>query len=49
MKKYIVAYTNDYGNTYESCEVESDSYTGAYIIVDMTLPACAAITSISPA
>lgn len=48
MKKYIVAYTNDYGNTYESCEVESDSYTGAYIIVDMTLPAYAAIVSIKP-
>lgn len=49
MKKYIVAYTNDYGNTYESCEVESESYTGAYIIVDMILPAYAAITSIRPA
>ena len=49
MKKYIVTYTYDFGNTYECCEVESKTYTGAYIIVDMTLPACAAITSINPA
>lgn len=49
MKKYIVTYTNDYGDTYEYCEVESESYTGAYITVDMRLPSCGAITSISPA
>ena len=49
MKKYIVTYTKDYGDTYESREVESESYTAAYVIVDMTLPAYAAITSINPA
>ena len=49
MKKYIVTYTKDYGITYECREVESVSYTDAYVIVDMTLPAYAAITSISPA
>ena len=47
MKKYIVTYTKDYGDTYESREVESTTYTAAYIIVNMTLPAYAAITSIS--
>lgn len=49
MKKYIVTYTKDYGTTYECCEVESESYTAAYVIVDMTLPSYAAITSICPA
>ena len=49
MKKYIVTYTYDYGNTYECREVESETYTAAYITVDMTLPANAAITSINPA
>ena len=49
MKKYIVTYTKDYGNTYECCEVESESYTSAYVIVDMTLPSYAAITSINQA
>ena len=48
MKKYIVTYTMDYGDTYESREVESESYTAAYIIVDFTLPAYAAITNIQP-
>ena len=48
MKKYIVTYTKDYGTTYECREVESESYTAAYIIVDFTLPAYAAITSIDP-
>jgi hypothetical protein len=48
MKKYIVTYTKDYGITYECREVESDSYTSAYVIVDLTLPAYAAITSINP-
>lgn len=49
MKKYIVTYTKDYGITYECLEVESVSYTAAYVIVDMTLPSYAAITSINPA
>ena len=49
MKKYIVTYTKDNGITYECREVESTSYTDAYVIVDMTLPAYAAITSIIPA
>lgn len=49
MKKYIVTYTKDYGDTYECCEVESTTYTEAYIIVDMTLPTYAAITTIIPA
>ncbi len=49
MKKYIVTYTKDYGNTYECREVESKSETSAYIIVDLTLPVYAAITSITPA
>ncbi|MBR7116588.1 MAG: hypothetical protein IKC87_02655 [Clostridia bacterium] len=49
MKKYIVTYTEDYGNTYECCVVNCESYTAAYVIVDMTLPAYAAITSICPA
>ncbi len=48
MKKYIVIYTQDYGTTYEYREVETQSYTDAYVIVDMTLPACAAITSVNP-
>lgn len=47
MKNYIVTYTKDYGITYESRKVESDSYTSAYVIVDLTLPSYAAITSIS--
>lgn len=49
MKKYIVTYTQDYGTTYEYRVVESESYTFAYLMVDMTLPSYAAITSISPA
>ena len=49
MKKYIVTYTKDYGDTYESREVLSESFTAAYIIVDLTLPTYAAITSIQPA
>ena len=49
MKKYIVIYTQDYGTTYEYREVESKSYTDAYMTVDMTLPSYAAITNISPA
>jgi hypothetical protein len=49
MKKYIVTYTKDYGITYEVREVESETYTLAYVIVDMTLPSYAAITSIVPA
>ena len=49
MKKYIVTYTTDYGITYENREVESETHTGAYVIVDSTLPAYAAITSIIPA
>ena len=49
MKKYIVTYTEDYGTTYECREVESASYTFAYVMVDMTLPSYAAITSIVPA
>ena len=49
MKKYIVTYTRDYGDTYECREVESESYTFAYLIVDMTLPSNAAIISITPA
>ena len=49
MKKYIVTYTKDYGINYEYCEVESDSFTSAYVIVDLTLPSYAAITNISPA
>lgn len=49
MKKYIVTYTKDYGSTYEIREVESDSFTSAYVLVDLTLPAYAAITNISPA
>ena len=48
MKKYVVTYTKDYGDTYESREVESESYTAAYVTVDMTLPSYAAITSIDP-
>ncbi len=48
MKKYIVIYTSDFGTTYEYLEVESESYTGAYITVDMTLPSYAAITSVNP-
>lgn len=48
MKKYIVIYTNDFGTTYECREVESKSYTEAYVIVDMTLPSYAAITSVNP-
>ena len=47
MKKYIVIYTKDYGDTYESREVESATYTAAYLAVHMTLPSYAAITSIS--
>ena len=49
MKKYIVTYTKDYGATYECREVESKSYTLAYLLVDMMLPADAAITDIIPA
>ena len=49
MKKYIVTYTKDYGITFEYREVESTSYTYAYLIVDMTLPAHGAITNIRPA
>lgn len=47
MKKYIVTYTTDYGTTYECLEVESESYTAAYVIVDFRLPAYAAITDIA--
>lgn len=46
MKKYIVTYTKDYGHTYENTVVESRTHTGAYIIVDLTLPAWAAIISV---
>ena len=49
MKKFIVTYTKDYGGSYEYREVESESFTAAYVIVDMTLPEYAAITRIIPA
>lgn len=49
MKKYIVTYTKDFGITYECREVETETYTLAYLMVDMMLPASAAITNISPA
>ena len=49
MKKYIVIYTKDYGITYEYCEVESESYTTAYVIADLALPSHAAIACINPA
>ncbi len=49
MKKYIVTYTKDFGDTYEYREVESKSYTDAYMTVDMMLPSYAAITNVSPA
>ena len=49
MKKYIVTYTKDYGTTYECREVESESYTAAYVNVYMIIPSNAAITSINPA
>ncbi len=49
MKKFIVTYTKDYGITFECREVESESYTFAYMLVDMTLPSSAAIISITPA
>ena len=48
MKKFIVTYTVDHGATFERREVESRSYTEAYLIVDMTLPSHGAITSIRP-
>ena len=48
MKKYIVTYTKDFGITYECREVESETYTLAYLMVNMTLPSSAAITNISP-
>lgn len=47
MKKYIVTYTKDYGTTYECREVVSESLTAAYVTVDLTLPAYAAITDIT--
>ena len=47
MKKYIVTYTEDYGVTYECREVESKSYTYAYMEVYCTLPSYAAITSVT--
>ena len=47
MKKYIVTYTKDCGGSYEYREVESESYTGAYVIVVLTLPDYAAITNIA--
>ena len=46
MKKFIVTYTKDYGRTYENTTVVSASLTGAYIIVDLTLPSYAAIISV---
>ena len=46
MKKYIVTYTKDFGITYECREVETETYTLAYLMVDMRLPASAAITSV---
>ncbi len=46
MKKYIVTYTKDYGHTVENRVVESKSHTGAYIIVDLTLPPYGAIISV---
>ena len=49
MENYIVTYTKDYGTTYEQREVKSKSKTDAYVIVYMTLPVYAAITSIIPA
>lgn len=49
MKKYIVTYTLDFGTTYECREVESESYTSAYVNVYMIIPSYAAITSINPA
>ena len=49
MKKFIVTYTKDFGITFECREVESESYTFAYMIVDMTRPSSAAIISITPA
>ena len=48
MKRYVVTFTKDYGHTYEIRIVESLSHTGAYITVDLTLPAYGAIISVRP-
>ena len=49
MIKYIVTYTKDFGNTYESLVVMSASYTSAYVMGFSALPSNAAITSVCPA
>ncbi len=46
MKTYIVTYTCDCGDTYENTTVESRTYTGAYIAVDLRLPSGSDIISI---
>ncbi len=47
MKTYLVTYTQDCGSTYQNTVVESLSYTGAYIAVDIMLPAGADIVSVA--
>ena len=49
MKKYIVTYTMDFGEHFFTREVESESYTAAYIAVNYMIPITAAITNIQPA
>lgn len=48
MIKYIVTYTKDFGETYESLVVVCDSYTSAYVMGFGALPSNAAITSVCP-
>lgn len=48
MIKFIVTYTKDFGETYQSLVVMSDSYTSAYVMGFGALPENAAITSVCP-
>jgi hypothetical protein len=46
MKKFIVEYTVDFGETYHKEIVEAENFSNAYVRVDLKLPKHGAITGI---
>ena len=46
MKVFLVRYTEDFGATYHTVLVNADTFTDAYVAVDMTLAKNGAITDL---
>ena len=46
MKTFTATYTEDFGTTYHTVVVNADTFTEAYVSVDMTLSKNGAITDL---